>query len=136
MIEHPREALPYADAIKYVENWLTLHQLSQVDRDKGFSWRVYDYHDGSAVKASGRPWTGVRVSEVGYSNKSGGGSYMQVDMPWGIAVCGQVERCILALVEGWNKDSHVDSQGEEYGETDDEFWRLSHLFEEASKVTR
>jgi hypothetical protein len=129
MIEHPVDALPYAVAIKYVEDWLNEHQLEQKDRDAGFAWHVVDYHDGDEGNLLKRPWTGVRVAEVDCHNKSGGGSYMQVDMPWGVAMCGQVERCILALVENWNRDVYTDDAGESWGETDNEFWRLKHLFE-------
>ena len=132
--QHPRDPLSYPDAIRYVENWLTESHLTEQDRDRGFRWHVYDYHDGDPAKLKDRPWAGVRVSEVDVSCPTGGGSYMQVDMPWGVAVCGQVERCILALVEGWNQNPYIPSAGDPWYDTDDEFWRLTNLLEEAEKT--
>lgn len=41
------------------------------------------------------------VAEVDWHNKRGGASYMQVDLPLGLAVCAQVERWLVALMEGW-----------------------------------
>lgn len=137
-IVHPREPLAYGDAVKYVADWLTEHALDQAARDQGYTAKVYDYFDGDAESGSQslaeRPFCGVRVSEVDFSNKRGGGSYMQTEPPWGIAVCGQVERCILALIEGWNRESEifVADDGEEYGETDNEFSRLEELFKLAN----
>lgn len=134
MIEHPRQPLEYANAIKYVEDWLNKNHLTDYQRERSFGWHVYDYHDGNAANLIKRPWTGVRVSEVDISCSTGGGSYMQVDMPWGVAFCGQVERCILALVECWNEPVQKDSDGTEWGDTDSEFWRLGYLIEQANKV--
>jgi hypothetical protein len=49
-----------------------------------------------------------------------------------VAFCGQVERCILALVEGWNEDTS-EYDGIIYGEGDGEFDRLAFLIEESKK---
>jgi hypothetical protein len=45
----------------------------------------------------------------------------------GIAICGQVERCALALIEGWNGEQERTGSYE----TDEEFDRLQCLFEAA-----
>ncbi len=137
-ITHPRTPFAYSEAVQYVANWLTEHVLDQAARDQGYTAKVYDYFDGDAENGTqsltDRPFCGVRVSEVDFSNSRGGGSYMQTEAPWGIAVCGQVERCILALIEGWNDEtnSYTADDGEEYGETDAEFLRLDELFKLAN----
>lgn len=41
------------------------------------------------------------VAEVDFHNEVGGSCYMQVDYPHGIAICGQVERWIVALMGDW-----------------------------------
>lgn len=130
-LEHPITKLDYAAAIEYVEEWLTQNHLSKEQRKRGFAWHVYDYLDRDPAKLIERPWLGVRVSEVDISYSNGGSSYMQTDMPWGVAFCGQVERCIIALIECWNEDATAD--GPNYGDTEDEFWRLGHLVEESKK---
>lgn len=132
-IVHPREPLSYSAALAYVEDWLTENALSDEDRAIGFACKVHDYHDGDENSLIERPWTGVRIAEVDFTNGTSGATYMQVDQPWGIAYCGQVERCVLALVENWNRNPTT-SDGEEYGETDEEFGRLALLIEEARKI--
>jgi hypothetical protein len=129
---HPRRRMAYSKAIEHVERWLTENHLTQEDRDNGFSWTVHDYLDRTGAGLEKRPWIGVRVAEVSVANSCGGASYMQSDGPWGIAFCGQVERCLIALIEGWNRGASED--GPNYGETDEEFWRLNHLLVLASKV--
>lgn len=124
--EHPATPMEYTEALTYVETWLTRHHLSDEDRAQGYAWKIHDYLDRNPQGLAKRPWVGVRVAEVSVSCPTGGGSYMQVDAPWGIAICAQVERCILALIEGWNRDA-------EHGymdETDEEFWRLSSIIRE------
>lgn len=141
-LDHPTEPMAYDDAIEYTENWLAENALTQDERDRGVECRIYDYHDGNAGGLKKRPWTGVRVAEVSFHIPGrGGGSYMQVDAPWGIAVCGQVERCILALIENWNEDAQIKvksygGKNQEYKDmavTDEEFWRLGHLFKTMQK---
>ena len=128
LTQFPKKPLSYEEAIVTTENWLATNILTREQREEGMLVGIFDYHDRKEDGIEKRPWAGVRVAEVSFHVPGrGGGSYMQVDAPWGIAVCGQVERCILALVEGWN--SQVDTLGEGYAETDDEFWRLGHLFE-------
>lgn len=130
-LKHPTTQLPYATAIKYIENWLTQNHLTEQDRKQGFAWHVYDYLDGYQDGLSERPWLGVRISEVSITYSNGGVTYSQTDMPWGIAFCGQIERCIIALIECWNEGASAD--GPNYGETDEEFWRLDHLIKESNK---
>jgi hypothetical protein len=136
-LQHPRNKLEYAEAIEYTERWLADNVLDAVAIANGVQCSIYDYHDGNADNLKKRPWTGVRVAEVSFHTKGGGSSFMQVDMPWGVAVCGQVERCILALVEGWNRNAKWVEEGDsgyfDMDDTDAEFWRLGHLFEEANK---
>lgn len=79
----------------------------------GLSPKIYTYND----EVNKRPLAGCIVSEVSFISNSGGCSYMQVDLPWGLAVCAQVERCILAIAEGWEKE-----------EIDEEFARLDLCF--------
>ncbi len=43
-------------------------------------------------------WVGVRVAEVSISTASAGTSWMQSDLPHGLAVCAQVERVLLEYV--------------------------------------
>jgi hypothetical protein len=136
-LQHPRNKLNYANAIQYTERWLEINVLPEEQRGDGWHCTIYDYHDRDGNNLKKRPWTGVRVAEVDFHNEAGGTSFMQTIQPWGIAVCGQVERCILALVEGWNSDAKWVVEGDEgywqASETDEEFWRLGHLFEEMSK---
>lgn len=127
--KHPATPLPYGAAVIYVQDWLRENMLSQEERDMGKQVSIVDYADGDGAKLSTRPYAGVRVAEVDFFiPKRGGGTYMQGEVPWGLAVCAQVERCILALVEGWNRDAHIPSEGEPWYETDDCFWRLGELF--------
>jgi hypothetical protein len=44
------------------------------------------------------------VSEVSFSDNRAGCAYMQSDLPWGLAVCAQVERCVVAVSEGWENE--------------------------------
>ncbi len=132
-LKHPTTKLGYAAAIEYVENWLTASQLTDEQREQGWAYHVYDYYDRDPAKRKKRKWVGVRVSEIDCSTRNAGAALMQVDMPWGIAFCGQVERCIIALIECWNDGASAD--GPNYGETDEEFWRLGYLFEQSNKET-
>lgn len=117
---HPTEPLSYADAIGHVEGFLLTALAAEFSPN--VEVKVYDYFDGDETKLAKRPWVGVRISEVSFHVRGvGGSSYMQVDQPWGIAFCGQVERCILALIENWN------ASGQE--ETDQEFERLQFLID-------
>ncbi len=132
--EHPMDAMSYVDAITHTEQWLNSVHLRGEDAARGFTWKIYDYYDRDEQGLAERPWVGVRVSEVSIASPAGGASYMQVDQPWGIAICAQVERCILALVEGWNRDAEYVPEDGGYmplADTDEEFWRLSGLLEEA-----
>lgn len=136
VLEHPQNPIRYPDAIHYTEQWLNKNHMTDAEREGGFRWKIYDYYNGRAGHLKDRPWTGVRVTEVSISNGTSGGSYMQVDLPWGLAYCAQVERCILALVEGWNQGAeYVDEDGGYLSGncTDEEFWRLTELFEEVTK---
>jgi hypothetical protein len=127
---HPTTPLPYADAIVHVERWLEAEILTSEQRERdGLRVTIYDYFDRRAASLQQRPWCGVHVAEVDFHNESGGSSYMQVDAPWGIAVCAQVERCILALVEAWNQ--HLEHTGSY--ETDEEFERLRFLLTDADQ---
>ncbi len=133
--EHPATRMEYTEALVYVEAWLTKHHLTDEQRAEGYSWKIYDYLNRNPRGLAERPWVGVRVSEVAVSNNTSGGCYMQVDAPWGIAICGQIERCVLALIENWNQDAeYVDKDGGyvDGAETDEEFWRLAHLVREAN----
>ena len=57
-----------------------------------------------------QPAIGVRVAEVSFSTfdptsqTGGGSSYMQVDVPWGAAVCLLTERLIIAYADAWPDD--------------------------------
>jgi hypothetical protein len=132
-LKHPTKSLGYAKAIGYVENWLNENHLTDEARERSFAWHIYDYYDRTPAKRKERKWVGVRVAEIDCSCPNAGASYMQTDMPWGIAFCGQVERCIIALIECWNDGASAD--GPNYGETDEEFWRLNNLLEAANKET-
>lgn len=114
---YPVEPMGYAEAVAYVENFLGEIALSDEARADGYVCTIYDYFDGEPAKLAGRPWVGIRVAEVAFHKPRSGASYMQVDVPWGIAVCAQVERCLLALIEGWDN------------ETAEEFERLAFLFD-------
>jgi hypothetical protein len=127
---HPVAPLRYAQAIAHVERWLEAEILTSDQRKRdGLRVTIYDYFDRRGASRRQRPWCGVRVAEVDFHHEHGGASFMQVDSPWGIAVCGQVERCILALIEAWNRDV---GQTGSY-ETDEEFERLRYLFAEAAE---
>lgn len=123
---HPQEPLSYVDAIHHVERW-----LNENHAEAGYTWRIWDYHGRDETRLSDRPWVGVRVAEVSMSDGRSGAAYMQSDLPWGLAVCAQVERCILALIEGWNQGATVvTDSGEPFviGDgTDEEFWLLDDL---------
>lgn len=134
--EHPALPIHYPDAVHYVEQWLNENHLTDEEREGRYQWRIYDYYGGSAEGLKSRPWTGARVSEVSVAGPRGGGSYMQIDLPWSLAFCAQVERCILALVEGWNQGAeYVDEDGGYLSGncTDEEFWRLNDFIEEMKK---
>lgn len=61
---------------------------------------------------------GLRVAEVSFwwpapnstaeRPQGGGSSYMQVDVPWGAAVCLLAERLILAYAEDWPAEIEED----------------------------
>ena len=113
--------MKYLRAIEEVETWLLKETVPKIDRART-RVKIWDYFDGDVEKGSkDRPLCGVRVAEVSYmrempSGGMAGASYMQGDMPWGVAFCGQVERCILSLVENWPE-----------AEQTDEFDRLLYL---------
>src|ERR1700757_1183717 len=92
-IIHPKGPMPYVEAIPYVEKFLA----ETVKLPDGWVCNIYDYFDGDADvgphSLNDRPYVGVRVAEVSFHTTNGGSSYMQTDIPWGIAFCGQVERC-------------------------------------------
>jgi len=125
---HPTTPLTYRDAFAYVTCWIEAEIPTPTERE-AIKVAIHDYYDGSAAELTRRPWCGIRVAEVSFHDERGGGSYMQVDAPWGIAVCGQVERCILALIEAWN-----DSAAPSF-ETDEEFERLRDLLRRDSQGT-
>lgn len=52
---------------------------------------------------------GVRVAEVGWSTGMGGAVYMQSD-PDGLAVCAAVERLIIELLNGDDREDGDDSE--------------------------
>jgi hypothetical protein len=64
---------------------------------EGMTPKIYIYNDAKML----RKWAGVMVAEVSFSSALGVASFMRVDVPWGIAVCGQTERAILAFIEEW-----------------------------------
>jgi hypothetical protein len=101
----------FTEAVTAVEGYLLRHA------PKGMTPKIYTYRE---LDARQRPFAGCIVAEVAFDNDRGGCSFMQVDVPWGIAVCGQTERCILAFVEDWPKD-----------ELDEELQRLSYCFTSA-----
>lgn len=58
-------------------------------------------------------WIGIRVAEVSISNDTSGASWMQSDIPHGLAVCAQTERVLLAYVtDSDDPDSELLSLGE------------------------
>jgi hypothetical protein len=136
---HPTKKLSYKKAIRYVEDWLTKSKLLTSDaRGKGWTAKIEDYLDGDKAALAGRPWVGIRVSEVDVNGPTehgyAGSAWMQVEAPWGIAMCGLVERCLLALVEGWSEEPyHYGDDGEPYYEIDEEFWRLADLIEQMNE---
>jgi hypothetical protein len=112
--------MTYDEAIAKVKEKL----LEYAKVPAGYQCSIYDYALNFSTKqrdleqhAKDHPYCGIRVAEVSFSNASGGCSYMQVDVPWGIAVCAQTERVLLALVEGWDED-----------EIEEEYWRLEQCF--------
>ena len=96
-----------AKAIAAVEGYMLRHAPS------GTTPKIYAYNETEG-KTKHRKWAGVMVAEVDFVDSSGGCSFMQVAVPWGIAVCGQVERCLLAIMENWSEE-----------ERSEEFERLS-----------
>ena len=80
-------------AIKKVQMHLASHALN------GAEVSIYFWHD-QIPEISKRPLAGIRVAEVSFSVGLSGASFMQSD-PDGLAVCAQVERCIIAYAEGW-----------------------------------
>jgi hypothetical protein len=126
--EHPVKPLGYRAALGHVKRWIEAEILTEKERAAHVEVTIYDYFDRQASLLSKRPWCGVRVAEVDFHTKDAGGSYMQVDAPIGLAICAQVERCILALIEGWNEEEPRTGGYE----TDEEFDRLRIAFEHAA----
>lgn len=63
------------------------------------------------VRWSDGPW-GVRIAEVGYSinegdGKASGFTFMQSDLPYGLAVCAQVERLLVTMLAENADDDEV-----------------------------
>ena|SRR5579864_1736438 len=107
----------FREAVASVEGYLLRHA------PKGMTPTIYTYQELTRQqKAPRRPWAGVMVSEVSFHSDLAGCSFMQVDVPWGIAVCGQTERCILAFIENWPEE-----------EKQEELDRLSYCFQEDKK---
>ena len=101
--------MTFKDAVLAVEGHLLKYAPA------GLSPKVYTYNElDKRRKSHKRPWAGVLVAEVSFFNEQCGCSYMQVDFPYGMAVCAQTERAILAFIEEWPKD-----------ELDEELSRLS-----------
>lgn len=123
----PTKPLSYREALRYLERWIEAEILTAAERNERIEVSVVDYFDRESSAHQERPWCGVRVVEVDFHNEYAGGTYTQVEAPFGIAICGQAERCILALIEGWNAKSE---QSGNY-ETDEEFERLRGLFAHA-----
>lgn len=100
----------FASAVASVEGYLLRHAPI------GLTPKIYTYR---TLAKHATKWTpaGCMVAEVSFTNERGGVSFMQVDVPWGIAVCGQAERCILAFTEKWPKE-----------ELNEELERLSYCF--------
>ena len=92
---------------------LELRRLFNLKAD--LTCTVYLYVDKVSNRKR-RPWVGVRVAEISFYNASGGASFMQVDIPYGLLLCAAVERYILALVDGW-----------EDIEIEEELWRLEEV---------
>lgn len=132
--QHPTEPLSYQAAITYTKVWLERHLLTG-DEHAGWTCSVFDYFDGDETRLRERPWLGVRISEIGVSGPtatgSAGASWMQGELPWGLAFCAQAERCILALIECWN-DAEVDADHIIQG-TDEEFDNFALLIEESNE---
>ena len=110
--------MEYLEAIAKVEA-----KLLEYAKAVGYQAHIYDYTYSPTGKAHDiqqsikeRPYCGIRVSEVSFSKANGGCSFMQVDVPHGLAVCAATERVLLALVEEWEEE-----------EIEDEFWRLQEL---------
>jgi hypothetical protein len=114
----------YVDAIKRTEQFLVYLA------NPGVVATIYDWLEGdrNEISLKKRPFVGVRVAEVCFSSGRGASTFMQSDMPWGIAVCGQAERCILSLIEDWDEEMP--------GEINSEFERLAFLINggEAAKL--
>lgn len=55
----------------------------------------------------------VRIAEVSYASpdNKAGASFMQSDLPWGLAVCAQAERCVLARMYDWSADEIANEDG-------------------------
>ena len=55
------------------------------------------------------PYVGIRVAEVSISTTNAGCSWMQSDLPRGLAVCAQVERVLLEYTtDGSDIDMELD----------------------------
>lgn len=93
----------FSEAIKHVESFILTATNSKSDT----KCSVYTYQNDERK----REWAGVLVDEVSVYNERGGYSWMQSDLPHGLAVCAQVERCLLALIEDWGFG--VDEDGAE-----------------------
>lgn len=102
---------------------------------------ILAWGDGPQIAGSSpqeRPaLVGFRVAEVGFTRRSdagvGGSSYMQVDVPQGLAVCAAVERAVIALVEEWEYPFPLDGDDvDELSEQRSELWRLAFLITEDS----
>jgi hypothetical protein len=123
----PTAPLNYREAIRYLERWIEAEILTTEERAKGVVVSIIDYFDRECSARHERPWCGVRVVEVDFHTKNAGASYVQVEAPIGLAVCAQVERCLLALIEGWNAETEQSANHE----TDEEFDRLRSVFAHA-----
>jgi hypothetical protein len=100
-----KKMIKYDEAVAKVEEFL--QQFCKGD----LKAKVYDYLGrGDTLKE--RPFVGVRVAEVSFFNDRGGCSFMQSDVPEGLAMCAQVERCILATIEDWDADGNGDGEEE------------------------
>ncbi len=84
--------MTYTNAIAQVEKFLTKYA------DKDTSVRIYKWPDSTV---------GIRVAEVSFFTDNAGASYMQSDLPYGLAVCAQVERYIIALVEETDEEEEL-----------------------------
>jgi len=125
--QQPTKPLSYPDALNYLERWIEAEILTAEERNAHIAVSIVDYLDRNPSTRTERPWCGVRVAEVDFHTEDAGASYMQVEVPIALAICAQAERCILALVEGWNKEARRTGSYD----TDEEFERLRSVFAHA-----